>query len=638
MPDKPRRLTVSEVRQEIFQVSGRPAQGAGGVAGQIFHDVANCALADAHPASWKQFLTGELDAEKWLDAIYRLLLGPRLNRLQPSLADCGEDVLRLWVATQQFVHWFTGLLRQALDHGTITYDRQRETWIGADSLFQSEIEITKTFDEPGWTSEVILAGRLDQFVRLAPDLWCVVEFKLGGGHAEADAAQICLYHELLGGDASNGSRSSSNSAALLHFGVTHDAQARASEILFDSRAIQQVRPSLMALIGRMAGVLPDANAPTQQSLAIQAVEEPQEPTPAGDAQTEMGQKLERALREYGADAHISGTPRVGPTFVRYLLEPQRGITVSKIEARGAELQVRLGLDQEPIIHRVQGRIAVDVQRRDREYIAFGSLRAALQQPGGAVGSAAVLAGVDLTGVPHKLDLQRECPHILVGGGTGSGKTEWLRVAIASLLVNNSPDTLRLAIVDPKRNAFPDLEGSPYLWRPDALLDAPEKPVLPLLEDLIAEMTRRNGLLKQAAADDLTQLVNKTQMKLPRLVVLVDEFAELLQAGSRRQRDEYEQCFIRIAAVGRAAGIHLILATQRPSRQVVSGNLKANLPGKIAMRVSNRVDSGVLIDQSGAERLLGRGDLLLAGLSSEPIRLQSAYLDPESRRQLFESRP
>jgi DNA segregation ATPase FtsK/SpoIIIE-like protein len=246
----------------------------------------------------------------------------------------------------------------------------------------------------------------------------------------------------------------------------------------------------------------------------------------------------------------------------------------------------------------------------------------------------VLAGVDLRGRLHFLDLTWECPHLLVGGGTGSGKTEWLRAAVASLMVTNTPDTLRLAVVDPKRNAFPELAAAPFLWRPNALVDSPDSSVLSLLEDLIEEMSRRNGLLKEAAADDLVQYRQRTGRTIPRVVVVVDEFAELLLSGGKKQRDEFEQCFIRIAAVGRAAGIHLILATQRPSRQVVSGNLKANLPGKIAMRVSTRIDSGVLIDQPGAEHLLGRGDLLLAGLSSDPIRLQSAWLSEEERQFIF----
>ena len=618
MLDRPVRLTVSEVRQEIFRVSGRPAEGAGSIAGLLFHDLARCALADKHPACWRSILTHTLDEQEWLACLYDRVLGPGLIRLQPSLSESGGDVLKLWAASQQFVHWFCGLLGEAIASGNLRYDGQLEKWLGAESLFQAECEIEKEFCQPDWSHPVVLAGRLDQFVRSGPDQWCVVEFKLGGGHPEADAAQVCLYHELLGG---------TGSAALLHFGNDRMEQ----EILFQRASIEEARPRLVALIGALAGV----SSIELRSISTTASEGdslwPRKPRQAED---EMGKKLEGTLREYGADAHLAGEPQVGPTFVRYLLEPQRGVTVSKIERRGAELQMRLGLDQEPIIHRVEGRIAVDVQRRKREYVSFDSLRVELDAARKDNGTAKVLAGVDLRGRLHYLDLNRECPHVLVGGGTGSGKTEWLRAAVASLLVTNTPETLRVAVVDPKRNAFPELAGSPFLWHKDALVDSPDSSVLSLLQDLIEEMSRRNGLLKQAAADDLIQYRHRTGQTIPRVVMVVDEFAELLLSGGRKQRDEFEQRFIRIAAVGRAAGIHLILATQRPSRQVVSGNLKANLPGKIAMRVSTRVDSGVLIDQPGAERLLGRGDLLLAGLSSDPVRLQSAWLSEEERQRVF----
>ena len=126
MRDKPARVTVSQVRQKIFEVSGRPAEGAGSVAGRLFHDAARCALAGKHPASWKSVLTETLDEQEWLSSLYKNALGPELARLQPSLADSGEEVLKLWRALQQFVHWFCGLLREAIDHGNITFDGKRE--------------------------------------------------------------------------------------------------------------------------------------------------------------------------------------------------------------------------------------------------------------------------------------------------------------------------------------------------------------------------------------------------------------------------------------------------------------------------------------------------------------------------------
>jgi len=618
MANNPVRVTVSQVRQKIFEVSGRPGEGAGRVAGQLFHRTAECALRDQHPACWKNVLTSTLDEQEWLTALYEHILGPELIRAQPSLAESGEEVLKLWSAVQQFVRWFCGLVQEAVDGGMIRYDGQREEWRGSDSLFQSEYEVERIFHQPEWSRPVMVSGRLDQFVRQGPDQWCAVEFKVGGGHAEADAAQLCLYRELLGGD---------GSAALLHFG----SDVKADEIFFPGPSIDAARPTLLALIGALAGVTGTEPGGISVAVAAQDTAWPKQP---GEDEIEIGKKLERALREYGADAQLAGEPLVGPTFVRYLIEPHRGVTVNRIEKRGAELQVRLQLDQEPVIHRVEGRIAVDVQRPRREYVPFSSLRAAFDANRTEQQPARVLAGVDLRGKIHFLHLAHDSPHILVGGHSGSGKTEWLRAAVASLVIANTPDSLRLAVVDPKKNAFPELAGSPFLWNPAALIDSPDSSVLSLLEDLIEEMSRRQGLFKKTAADDLTQYRQKTGESLPRIVCVVDEFAELLLSGGRKQRDEFEQGFIRIAAVGRSSGIHLILATQRPSRQVVSGNLKANLPVKIALRVSTRIDSGVLIDQPGAQHLLGKGDLLLAGLSSEPLRLQSAWLSEEERHTIF----
>jgi hypothetical protein len=591
------------------------------VAGQIFHRAAACAVADGHPACWRNALDSTLNEKGWIAVLYEKIVGPELTRMQGALADSGEEVLQLWRGMQQYVSWFCGLLREAQDGKRIEYDGQREEWVGGDSLFQAECEVEKVFFESGWSGPVLLSGRLDQFVRSGPDRWCLVEFKVGGGHAEADAAQVCLYHELLGGV---------GPAALLHFG----SGANEEELLFQGAAMAKARRSLVDLIGALAGVNKNGrpgDAPGPARVAANVIEGwPKKP---GPKELAMGKKLEHVLQEYDAQARVAGEPLVGPTFVRFALEPERGVTVSRIERQGAQIQIRLGLGQEPVIHRVDGVITVDIERLDREYVSFDSLRPSLGSAEG-FGASKVLAGVDLRGKVHLLDLAQECPHILVGGGTGGGKTEWLRAAVASLVETNTAETLRLGVVDPKKNAFPELAGSRFLWRPDALIDSAGSVVLSLLQDLIDEMERRYGLFKEAAADDLARYIRKTQRQLARVVLVVDEFYDLLLSGGKKQRDAAEEGFIRIAQKGRAAGIHLILATQRPTKQAVSGNLKANLPGKIALKVANNVDSRVLIDQMGAEKLLGKGDLLLAGLSSDPVRLQSAYLSEGERQRIF----
>jgi hypothetical protein len=601
-------LAVSDVRQRIFEVSGSRSSGAGSLAGQLFHRAAECALQNEHPAGWRQALTSELNAEEWARKLYEYALGPELTRLQSSLRESGAEVLAVWRGVGQFACWFCGLLAEASRAGAIRYDELREAWVGGETLFSAECELAVELREPGWTADVLVAGRADHLIRvgqneLGQPRWCVVEFKLGGGHAESDAAQACLYRELLGG----------GDAALVRFA----GEGAPEQTVLAGEWIEEARPKLMALIRALAG-------------------QREWPRPASDAEIEPGKRLVRALQEFKADARLSEEPVVGPTFVRFVLEPGRGIPASRIEKQGANLQVRLQLEQEPMIGRAGGRIAVDVQRPQREFVLFGSLRGAIGAERREGGNSRVLAGVDLRGTVHFVDLAGDAAHLLVGGIPGGGKSEWLRSAVASLLVTNTPEQLRLALIDPKKNAFVDLAGSKYLWRADALIDSPEGRVVPLLEDLIDEIDRRAELFKREKADDLAHYGRKTGAAPPRLVCVVDEFADLLMGGTKAAREETERGFIRIAQKGRAAGVPLILATQRPSRQVVSGVLKANIPGKVALRVANRVESQVLIDRVGAQNLLGKGDLLLSAGGYDLLRLQSAYLSEEERRTVFYS--
>ena len=454
----------------------------------------------------------------------------------------------------------------------------------------------------------------------------MVEFKLGAGHAESDAAQACLYHELLGGGEST--------AALVRFGAEPEPQ----QIVLAGEWIREARPKLLALVGALAGVTPAAKQtePLDESGAHQHLW----PKPAGSEEIELGKRLIHALREFKADASMAAEPLVGPSFVRFLVEPARGIEAGKIERQGANIQMRLRLAHEPMIARSAGRIAVDLQRPHREYVRFSDVRSSLGRIGAAsVASSRVLAGMDFQGAIHFVDLAKDAAHLLVGGVPGSGKSEWLRSAVASLIVTNTPDALRLLLVDPKKNAFADLAESKFLWRRNSLVDSPDERIIPVLEELIEEMEGRYELFKQLKADDLSHYGMKaaalhTGSAPPRIVCVVDEYADVLMGGRRVDRDDVEQAFIRIAQKGRAAGIHLILATQRPSRQVVTGVLKANISARVALRVANRVESGVILDRSGAQHLLGNGDLLLQAGGYDAVRLQSAFLPEEERRAVF----
>jgi hypothetical protein len=621
VPGDVARLTVSEIRQRIFETSGTESMGAGSLAGQLFHRTAACALEPEHPACWRAVLGEDLNAEEWARKLYEEALGPELVKLQAPLSENGAEVMAVWQGIGSFAGWFCGLLAEAQRARAISFDKRKEEWTVAPGLFETECDLSIRLREPGWTQAVEVAGRADQLIRAGRDRWCVVEFKLGGGHPESDAAQACLYHELLGGGA--------GSAALVRFGQGKEPE----QIVLSGDLIRQARPALMKLIGAMAGV--DAKRAPANDEGHGAKSWPRA---ASEAEIELGRRMIGALQEFQADARLVEQPLVGPTFVRFLLEPGRGVGANRIEKQGPNLQLRLQLEQEPMISRKAGRIAVDVQRPEREYVPFSSLGGALAGERRPNGNSRLLAGVDLMGVVHFVDLARDAPHLLVGGIPGGGKSEWLRSAVASLLVTNTPQSLRLVLIDPKKNAFADLAQSEYLWRPDALVDSPEGKVIPLLQDLIEEMQRRYALFKVEKSDDLGHYAGKAgpDATPPRLVCVVDEFADLLLAGRKAERDEIERGFVRIAQLGRAAGVHLILATQRPSRQVVSGMLKANIPGKIALRVANRVESMVLLDRGGAQNLLGRGDLLLSAGSYDLVRLQSAYLSDEDRRGVFGS--
>lgn len=562
---EPARLTVSDVRQRIFHASGGGPPGQGSVAGLLFHRTLEAALRESASAFWRASLPPDLDPEQWSLRLYDLALGPEIGRAQASLRESGAEALAVWNGLRSFARWFCGLIREAAAQNLVSYDSLQERWCGGEDLFRAELELSAALQEPDWPRQVVIAGRADQLIRVGPDRWCVVEFKLGAGHPEADAAQVCLYHELLG---------ARGSAALVHFTGTDEPR----QIVLAPDDIGRERPALMALIASLAGI--GRRAGTSGGW----------PKPARENDLEMGKQLVSALREFGADSKLVSDALVGPTFVRYPLEPARGVSASKLEKQGSNLQMRLRLDREPMIGRERGQLVVDIQRSDREYVPFGSVMPP-RDPAPDGGDTRVLAGVDLFGEAHFIDLAKDSPHILVGGVPGSGKSEWLRCAVASLVARNTPDTLRLVLIDPKKNAFTGLEDCEYLWRPDALVDSIDGSVAPVLEDLVAELESRCDLLKRMRADDLSSCARQPGAP-PRIVCVVDEFADLLMAGKKALREEIERLFIRIAQKGRAPGVHLILATQRPERQVVSGLLKANIPAKIALQVTNSLNSRV----------------------------------------------
>jgi DNA segregation ATPase FtsK/SpoIIIE-like protein len=238
-------------------------------------------------------------------------------------------------------------------------------------------------------------------------------------------------------------------------------------------------------------------------------------------------------------------------------------------------------------------------------------------------------GVDLEGNLRMADLadSADC-HLLVAGATGSGKSEWLRAMIAGLLLTNTPETLQFLLVDPKRNAFNELAGSPYLWGERRIVYPDEVDPIEVFDRLVEEMENRYRTFQSAGVDHLAEL-QQSGGRLPRIVCVCEEYADLLF----RCRKEIEERIRRLGQKARAAGIHLVLAVQQPSREIVKGALQANIPARVGLRMTSRYESNMLLDRGGAENLLGNGDLLFKDIG-EPVRLQGLYLTPEERREIF----
>jgi DNA segregation ATPase FtsK/SpoIIIE-like protein len=436
--------------------------------------------------------------------------------------------------------------------------------------------------------------------------WCVLEVKLGAGSADADLAQLCLYHEML----REVSKGTPGEISLLHF------QPDLKSDQFSEEQIELVKPKLRALIGRLAGLVTDERT---------GVHDDGVPKPA---HRELGARLVQVLGQFGPMVALDSDPIVGPSFLRFHIMPAPGVKVKQILPLGQDLAVQLRLSNPAFIKYDRGALAIDLQRPDRQTLLFSECRHML--PAGAPGNAKLLVGIDLRRQAHFADL-RECPHILVAGTAGSGKSEWLLTALASLIATNPPDTLRVMLIDPKRVTFKDMTGSPFLLDGRAMLYTPDE-ALAGLERLIELMEDRYALMTRHGCKDLASLMEKVPDEAPpRIAVFCDEYGNLVAA--RKMRENIESAVVQLGAKARAAGIHLILATQDPRAQILTPALKSNLDGRVCLRTTSSIQSRMMLEENGAESLLGKGDLLFKTVG-DPLRLQAPLLEESDRQLLF----
>lgn len=351
-----------------------------------------------------------------------------------------------------------------------------------------------------------------------------------------------------------------------------------------------------------------------------------QPVNAGqENHTERMDIIKRTLEEF----HIGAIPQSyiqGPAFTRYEIKMPAGISVRKVLGYDDDLKMRLAAkDGVRIEAPIPGKdlVGIEVANTVKTMVGFRSVMEGLAEKG-KKGSLLFAVGKDIVGNSISYDLAKG-PHYLIAGATGSGKSVCLHVMIVSLLMRYSPEELKIVLIDPKSVEFRKYDHIPHLLVDEIITDA--KRAITLLQWAYDETNRRNEMFTEYASvsniDDYnSQVASDTVPKLPRIVFFIDELADLMETCKK----DLEEKIRKIAAKSRSAGIHLVLATQRPSVDVITGTIKANLPSRIALRVMNFADSSTILGEGGAEKLLGNGDMLYKDSSMGNYeRYQGAYI-------------
>ena len=386
--------------------------------------------------------------------------------------------------------------------------------------------------------------------------------------------------------------------------------------------------------------LVSVNDPNWQAPSLDLLEKKQSPADAGDVQQNAA-TIRDTLREFNIDVEMEGA-NIGPKVTQYTLKPPSGVKLTRITALETNIALNLAAQSLRIEAPIPGQRAVGIEvpnRKAADVRLYGVLASKQWKSGREPLSFAI--GKDISGEAVVGELNK-MPHLLIAGQTGSGKSVMINTLLTSLLYRNSPSEMKLILVDPKQVEMAPYEDIPHLLTP--VITEPQK-TISALKWAVNEMERRYKLLADEKLRDIKSYNQRLQKggkkiavedeegrtqqhedgAMPYIVIVIDELADLMMVAAR----DVEALIVRLAQKARAVGIHLVLATQRPSVDVITGLIKANVPARIAFTVASQIDSRTILDQIGAEKLLGQGDMLMLTPSmSKPKRIQGAWVMDE----------
>lgn len=394
--------------------------------------------------------------------------------------------------------------------------------------------------------------------------------------------------------------------------VDHSADKKRSGLSTLKNSVQQDK------LAEDKAALTSPTDPNWQGPSLDLLEKKQNPADAGDVK-HNAQIIKDTLHEFNIKVEMEGA-NIGPKVTQYTLKPPSGVKLSRISALETNIALNLAAQALRIEAPIPGQRAVGIEvpnKKAADVRLYGILNAKQWQSATEPLSFAI--GKDIAGDAVVGELNK-MPHLLIAGQTGSGKSVMINTLLTSLLYRNSPSDMRLILVDPKQVEMAPYEDIPHLLAP--IITEPEK-TISALKWAVNEMERRYDLLAEQKIRDIKNYNAKmSDEPMPYIVIVVDELADLMMIAAR----DVEALIVRLAQKARAVGIHLVLATQRPSVDVITGLIKANVPARIAFTVAAQVDSRTILDQVGAEKLLGQGDMLiLTPQMSKPRRIQGAWV-------------